>query len=147
MYNIPLPPQNLQLYVAKGVIELSITMRYEKGAWVTNLDICATSVHEIAAGHRSLSGTISCVIDRIRFLPVSMTGRFSNFSSTSYTKDRHESQVADTKCRLPDTMSSFGEIFISGATVRLSLQQQNFLRITKKRKSCEIIKNSGLMWG
>ena len=28
--------------------------------------------------HRSLSGTISCVTGRIRFLPVTMTGSFSN---------------------------------------------------------------------
>ena len=36
-------------------------------------------MHEITAGHRSLSGTISCVIDRIRFLPVSMTGSVLKF--------------------------------------------------------------------
>ena len=41
------------------------------------------TVHEINAGHRSLSGTISCVTDRIRFLPVTMTGKFSNFNSMS----------------------------------------------------------------
>ena len=70
------------------------------------------TAHEIAAGHRSLSGTISCVTDRIRFLPVTMTGRFSNFNSTSYTKDRHELQVTETKCPLPDTMSGTGEISI-----------------------------------
>ena len=39
------------------------------------------AVHEITAGHRSLSDTISCVTDRICFLPVTMTGRFSNFNS------------------------------------------------------------------
>ena len=44
------------------------------------------AVHEITAGHRSLSGTISCVIGSIRFLPVTMTGRFSNFKSISYTE-------------------------------------------------------------
>ena len=48
------------------------------------------SVHEITAGHRSLSGTNSCVTDRIRFLPVTLTGRFSNFNSILYTEDRHE---------------------------------------------------------
>ena len=73
------------------------------------------AVHEITAGHRSLSGTISCMTDRIRFLPVTMTGRFSNFNSISYTEDRHELQVTGMKCRLPDTMSGTGEIHISGA--------------------------------
>ena len=72
------------------------------------------SVHEITVGHRSLSGTISCVTDRIRFLPVTMTGRFSNFNSTLYTEDRHELRVTGTKCLLPDTMSRTGKIFISG---------------------------------
>ena len=75
----------------------------------------ALTVHEITAGHRSLSGTISCVTDRIRFLPVTMTGRFSNCNSKSYTEDRHELRVTDTMCPLPDTMSGTGEIFISGA--------------------------------
>ena len=74
-----------------------------------------SSVHEITAGHRSLSGTISCVTDRIRFLPVTMTGRFSNFNGISYTENRHELQVTGTKCRLQDTMSGTGEMFISGA--------------------------------
>ena len=68
------------------------------------------AVHEITAGHWSLSNTISCVTDRICFLPVTMTGKFSNFNSTSYSKDRHELQVTETKCPLPDTMSSTGEI-------------------------------------
>ena len=62
-------------------------------------------VHEITAGHRSVSDTISCVTDRICFLPVTMTGKFSNFNSTSYTKDRHDLQVTKMKCPLPDTMS------------------------------------------
>ena len=79
---------------------------------------CKTkTVHEITAGHRSLSGTISCVTDRIRFLPVTMTGRFSNFNSISYTEDRHKLRVTGTKCRLPDTLSVTGEIFISGTVV------------------------------
>ena len=77
--------------------------------------LCTWAVHEITAGQQSLSGTISCVTDRIRFLPVTMTGRFSNFKSISYTEDRHELHVTGTKCRLPDTMSGTGEIFISGA--------------------------------
>ena len=46
-------------------------------------------------GHRSLSDTILYVTDRIRFLPVTMTGRFSNFNSISYTEDRHELHVTD----------------------------------------------------
>ena len=68
--------------------------------------IVSSTVHEITAGHRSLSGMISCVTGRIRFLPVTMTGRFSNFNSTSYTEDRHELRVTGSKCRLLDTMSS-----------------------------------------
>ena len=76
------------------------------------------TVHKITAGHRSLSGTISCVTHRIRFLPVTTTGRFSNFNSISYTEDRHELRVTGTKCRLPDTMSGTGEIFISGTAKR-----------------------------
>ena len=63
------------------------------------------SVHEITASYRSLSGTISCVTNRIRFLPVTMTDMFSNFNSISYTEDRHEIRVTGTNCRLPDTMS------------------------------------------
>ena len=52
----------------------------------------------------SLSGTISCVTDMIRFLPVTMTCRFLNFNSITYTEDRHESsdrhelQIAGTRC-------------------------------------------------
>ena len=71
------------------------------------------AVHEITAGHRSLFSTISSVNDRICFLPVTMTGWFSNFNSISYTEDRHELQVTGTKCRLLDTISGTGEIFIS----------------------------------
>ena len=74
-----------------------------------------TSVHEITAGHRSLSGTISCVTYRIRFLLDTMTGRFSNFNSTSCTEDEYDLWVTGAKCRLPDMMSGTGEIFISGA--------------------------------
>ena len=69
------------------------------------------AVHEITAGHRSLSGTISCVTDRIRFLSVAMTGRFSNFNSISYTEDWHKLRVTSTK-------SGADDIFISGAAVR-----------------------------
>ena len=78
-------------------------------------------VHEITAGHRSLSGTISCVTDRIRFLPVTMTGRFSNLNSISYVEDWHDLRVTGTKCLLPDSMSSTGEIFISGAELAVLL--------------------------
>ena len=62
-------------------------------------------MHEISPGHRSLSGTIPYVSDRIRFLPVTMTSGFSNFNNISYTDDQHESRVTGTKCWLPDTMS------------------------------------------
>ena len=75
------------------------------------------SLHEITADHQSLSDTISCVTDKIRFLPVTLTGRFSNFNSISYTEDLHKLQVTGTKCQLPDTMSGTGEIFISGAVL------------------------------
>ena len=64
--------------------------------------------------HRSLSGKISCVTDRIRFLPVTMIDRLSNFNSISYTDDWHELRMTGTKCRLPDTMFGTGKIFISG---------------------------------
>ena len=81
-------------------------------------------MHEIIAGHRSLSGTIACVTDKIRFLPVIMTGRFSHFNSViSYTEDRHELRVTGTKWRLPNTMSGIGEIFISGAAKYPNLDQ------------------------
>ena len=84
-----------------------------RGVCLTIVNLIA--VHEIIAGHRSLSGTISCVTDKIHFLPVTMTGWFSNFNSISYTEDRHGLRVTGTKYRLPDTMSGTGEIFISGA--------------------------------
>ena len=73
--------------------------------------------HEITVAHWSLSGTI-------RFLPVTMTSRFSNFISISYKEDRHKLRVTGTKCRLPDTMdtmSGTGKIFISGTDMLLSL--------------------------
>ena len=38
-------------------------------------------LHGLTAGYRSLSGTILCVIDRVRFLQVTMTGSFSNLDS------------------------------------------------------------------
>ena len=86
-------------------------------------------MHEITAGHRSLSGTISYVTNRIRFLPVTMTGSFSNFNSISYTEDRHELRVTGTKCRLPDTMSDTGKISISGAVwVTLDVIFYSFLQ-------------------
>ena len=84
-------------------------------------------MHEITAGHRSLSGTISCVTDKILFLPVTMTGRFSNFNSTSYTGDRHELRVTSTKCILPGTLSGTGEIFISGADIKMQ-KNKSFTR-------------------
>ena len=76
------------------------------------------SVHEITACHQSLSATNSCVTTRIRFLPVTMTGRFLTFNSISYTEARHEWRVIGTigtMCRLPDIVSGTGEIFIPGA--------------------------------
>ena len=93
-------------------------------------------MHEITAGHWSLSGTISCVIDRIRFLPVTMTGRFSNVSSISYTEDRHELRVTVTKCRLPDKMSGTSEIFISGA---VSNRWGSFKTLNKNSSHCVLI--------
>ena len=44
-----------------------------------------------------------------------MCGRQDSFSVGHNTEDRHELWVTGTKCRLPDTMSGTGEIFISGA--------------------------------
>ena len=77
--------------------------------------VCSSyTVNEITAVHRSLSSTISCVTNRIRFLLVTMTRRFSKFISLSYREDRHELRVTVTKCRLPDTMYVTGEISISG---------------------------------
>ena len=73
------------------------------------------AVHEITTGHLSLLGTISCLTNRIRFLQITMAGMFLNFNSISYTEDRHELRVTDKKCRLTDTMSGNGKIFISGA--------------------------------
>ena len=96
-------------------------------------------MHEITVGHRSLSGTISCVTDRIRFLPLTMTGRFSNFNSMSYTEDRHELRVTGTKCRLPDTMSGTDKISILGAEVRVNYLDDNintvFLLFSSKLRS------------
>ena len=68
------------------------------------------TVHEISAGHWSLSGNISCVTERIRFLPVTMTGRLSNFNSISYKE----------------------EIFISGDVLLCALWQRlyNFLNVS-----------------
>ena len=96
------------------------------------------TVHEITAGHRSLSGMISCVTGRIRFLLVTMTrasiislamtNRFSNFNSISYTNDRHELQVTGTKCQLPDTMSGTSKIFISGTENTICLSVCMFVR-------------------
>ena len=83
---------NLSIVVVNGAPFMNILTHY-------------FAVHDINAGHRSLSGTNSCVTDRIRFLPVTMTGRSSNFNSISYTEDQHELRVTGTKCRLPDTMS------------------------------------------
>ena len=56
-----------------------------------------------------------------------MSSRFSNFNGVSYTEDRHELQVTDTKCRLPDTMSGTGEIFISGAGERIGIGLKIYL--------------------
>ena len=37
--------------------------------------------------------------DRIRLLPVTVTGRFSNFNNVSYTEDRHRLRVTGKKWR------------------------------------------------
>ena len=90
--------------------------------------VCSSyTVNEITAVHRSLSSTISCVTDRIRFLPVTMTGRFSNFNSISYAKDRHELRVTGTNCRLPDTKSGTDKIFIS-SPVMCSIVLYNYVK-------------------
>ena len=96
-----------------------------------------SSVHEITASHWSLSGTISCVTDRIRFLPITMTSRFSNFNSISYKEDRHELRLTNTKCRLPGIVSGTGEIFMSGADHDQILPFLSYLLMWNAR-SCKI---------
>ena len=105
----------LRLWPSIQILSVKSKIYDIKCNYYRSLVKCTTSVHEISAGHRSLSGSISCVSDRIRFLPVTMTGRFSNFNSISYTEDWHELCMTGTKCRLPDVVSGTGEIFISGA--------------------------------
>ena len=56
-----------------------------------------------------------CCLRTLQFSLLTMTDRYSNFNIISYTEDRHELRVTDTKCRLPDTMSATCEISISGA--------------------------------
>ena len=90
---------------------------FEESPFIFDIVCVQNAVHKITAGHLSLSSMISCVTDRIRFLLVTVSGRFSNFNSTSYTEDRHELRVTGTKCRLLDMMSDTGKIFISDAKV------------------------------
>ena len=115
-------------------------------------------MHEITAGHRSLSGTISCVTNRIRFLPVTLTSRFSNFNSTSYTEDLHKLRVTGTKCRLPDTISGTGEIFLSGAEQEVNqllkespFKEWQWFTVVQYRVNCYIMvqfwPNSDSDWG
>ena len=85
------------------------------------------SVHKITAGHRSLSGAISRVTDRIRFLPVTMTGRFSNYNSILYTRviykadlrsyDRGKSQMIGQNLLARSSWSS--RIFIKTSSMIL----------------------------
>ena len=56
-----------------------------------------SSLHEITAGYPPLSGAISHYV-RIPFLPVTMTGRVSNFNSTSYTEDWHKLRTQVVLC-------------------------------------------------
>ena len=107
-----------QLLRQMGNPEISFKIEISMSTSILISEICKNmyhlSVHEITAVHRSLSGAISRVSDRIRFRPVTMTGRFSNFNSISYTVDWHKLRVTGTKCRLPDTLSVTCEIFNSG---------------------------------
>ena len=76
---------------AKFILEsfnFKVDRKKESIISVSTNNLLCKQVHEISDGHRSLSDTISFVTDRFRFLPVTMTGRFSNFNSISYTKDR-----------------------------------------------------------
>ena len=80
-----------------------------------------------------------------------MTGMFSNFNSISYTDDLYELRVIGMKCRLPDTMSGTGEIFISGADIDLIFDKLVSLirRLTKLGQFLDINEmpspsNSGL---
>ena len=101
--------KNLSIYVLKFFHKssLKILILRLKNTYKKAYKLIKT-VHEITAGHRSLSDRNSCVTDRICFLPVTMTGRFSNFNSLSYTKDWYKLQLNGTKCGLPDTMSGTG---------------------------------------
>ena len=75
-------------------------------------------VHEIAAGHRSLSGMISCVTDRIRFLPVTMKGFMKGCATSFGMPQKLPSAHCDRyKLRLTDTMSGTSQILISGTDV------------------------------
>ena len=59
------------------------------------LSLGGITVHEITAGHRSLSGTITCVTDRIPFLPVTMTGRYIIYRRPArIASDRHKVPTA-----------------------------------------------------
>ena len=57
------------------------------------------AVHEIAAGHRSLSGTISYVTDRIRFLTVTMAG--SIFKFQQFIIFRRPARIASDRHKVP----------------------------------------------
>ena len=81
--------------------------------------VCSSyTVNEITAVHRSLSSTISCVTDRIRFLPVTHDLQVFKFQwYISYTEDRHELRMAGT-----------GEIFISGAAQFSECKESNLFK-------------------
>ena len=48
------------------------------------------------------------------FLPVTMTGRFSNFNSISYKEYRKELQVTGTRCRLRHDVLHWWNIYFRG---------------------------------
>ena len=97
---------NLQTQGESQLVNLKLlhlfTHQYHSSAW-NNRQSSVTVRHDLmfSAGHND---------------------SFSNFNSTSYTEDRHELRVTDTRCRLTDTKSAIGEIFISGAAQRITLQ-------------------------
>ena len=99
-------------FFAVLLYELCNNIAYINFQWKYN--ICSVSVHKITAIHWPPPGTISCVNDRICFLPVTMTGTFSNFNSMSYKIDWHECPALNADCwtRCPSlTKYLFQEIY------------------------------------
>ena len=69
--------------------------------WLGSWFFIRHTVHEITAGHRSLSGTITCVTDRIRFLPVTLAAglQISILYHTQKTGTNCKWPVRSADCR------------------------------------------------